>query len=184
MCPKISFKLKLKLFSYNRTGRPIRQKKKCLFPITWQKKFGWVGRIKILFYFQILFFRVTVATHDDIVDLWDGVADLSNACSINKRPLFPQESGRKRSFSVQSTRFTSFHEDMLISQGKDRDRSSRRRADSSRRHFDFRRKHRRAENYPNKIFFSKIWKKFRWVGGNFLTRSGYRKQTLFFLALA
>ena len=30
-------------------------KKKCLFPITWQKKFESVGRIEILFYFEILF---------------------------------------------------------------------------------------------------------------------------------
>ena len=100
----------------------IRPKKKCLYPIPRQKNFESVGWIEILFYFEILFFFVTVATHDDKVDLWDGVADLSNACSIKKRPLFPQESGTKRSFSVQSTRFTSFLEDMLISQGKDCDR--------------------------------------------------------------
>ena len=103
---------------------------------------------------------MTVATHDDKVDLWDGVADLSNACSINKRPLFPQESSRKRSFPVQSTRFTSFPEDMLIFKGKDRDRSSRCHAASSRRHFVFRRKHRRAKNYPNKFFFENLKKNF------------------------
>ena len=43
-------------------------KKKCLFPIPWQKKFESVGRIEILFYFEILFFRGPVVTPDDEVN--------------------------------------------------------------------------------------------------------------------
>ena len=67
---------------------PLGQKKKCLFPIPWQKKFESVGRIEILFYFEILFFRGPVVTPDDEVNAGDSVADLSNACPINKRPFF------------------------------------------------------------------------------------------------
>ena len=59
-----------------------------MFQIPWQKKIESVGRIEILFYFEILFFRGPVVTPDDEVNLWNGVADLSNACPINKRPIF------------------------------------------------------------------------------------------------
>ena len=51
------------------TTQSVKAKKKVFVSDTMAKNFESVGRIEILFYFEILFFRGPVVTPDDEVDL-------------------------------------------------------------------------------------------------------------------
>ena len=170
----------------------IRQKKKKVYVSDIMAKKIWLGRSIqnfILFWNFIFLFNVVITL-------------LSSRCRVsicwpfksvshqNQTCIPAKYHGRNHLSSIKRA-------DSFLSSKKDREISQNKSAQASwsreRRHFGSAKcvssqcvssQQLLTKIYPQKFFFTKNWIKFRWVGGNFLGRSGYRKQTLFFFGLS